>query len=469
MADQNEIDPGIERLASRLSAASHGPDEQVVLDRVRAEVWARRSGAGDVSRPRLGRSRFLGIGAVTFPLAAAAAVLAVLLASGHNQAARPVPAARPKVTPGVIASASPLTSVAMPMSLRAIHMFTPTTGWGVAASNIDSVVVRTTDGGKSWSEARLPRQAGPRLEQFVGSEEAWVLTGGGTYRPGSQGPQTAYLNHTTDGGATWTETSSYAMEGVPADLEVTDGHVLVLTRPIDIAVSRTERLYGAADSRSWTLLNQTGGGLPACPGGELEDFALLPGGLHGFIGTGCAGKNPSILETTDGGTTWRTTNLPAPPGYAADLAKGYMPGLCTTSAPRFFAPSTLIVSAACGFTTGANPLQHPALYSSLDSGRSWSFNAVPETGDNQMISATAGFQLGLSADYTTSLYFTRDRGKTWQKVYRSTAAGRVTSVQFLTDKVGWALVEFEKMTSVLSRTDDGGYTWTAVGARLPIR
>lgn len=89
-------------------------------------------------------------------------------------------------------------------TLNGIHFVDQNTGWAVGLDSKDNgVVLKTVDGGASWSAQKLTFKQRPSCIFFVDSSNGWM--GGGTPLPEDEesegGPSD--LLATTDGGATW--------------------------------------------------------------------------------------------------------------------------------------------------------------------------------------------------------------------------------------------------------------------------
>jgi photosystem II stability/assembly factor-like uncharacterized protein len=88
--------------------------------------------------------------------------------------------------------------------LNSIHFVSPEVGWVVGAdSGDDGVLLKTTDGGSSWSVIRLTQKQTPLCVFFTDVDNGWI--GGSTPLAGDEdsiGGPSAILA-TTDGGNTW--------------------------------------------------------------------------------------------------------------------------------------------------------------------------------------------------------------------------------------------------------------------------
>ena len=151
-------------------------------------------------------------------------------------------------------------------------------GWvvGSISSNdvvVDSLVIYTNDGGKSWQRQRVPTKQELIHVDFADEKRGWIVGVGGT------------ILHTNDGGETWAEQQS--------NTKATLYHV-------DF---RDERLGWAVGERA-TILRTVDGGLSWLPVEVPARSTLLsvefPEENAGWI----AGRGGVVLRSGDGGRTW---------------------------------------------------------------------------------------------------------------------------------------------------------------------
>ena len=151
-------------------------------------------------------------------------------------------------------------------------------GWVVGSiSNndvvVDSLVIYTNDGGKSWQRQRLPTRQELIHVDFADEKRGWIVGAGGT------------ILHTEDGGETWAEQRS----GTRATLYHVD--------------FRNEREGWAVGERG-SILRTTDGGTTWMPVEVTVRGTLLnvqfPDENTGWI----VGRGGVILRSDDGGRTW---------------------------------------------------------------------------------------------------------------------------------------------------------------------
>src|ERR671933_838928 len=91
-------------------------------------------------------------------------------------------------------------AVASVAALTSIHMNTGLAGWAI---NHQSAIIRTTNGGVSWSDVTpnklLPARVTVTATYFPTAQVAWAAL----INAAAQNPTLAIIIHTGDGGRTW--------------------------------------------------------------------------------------------------------------------------------------------------------------------------------------------------------------------------------------------------------------------------
>ncbi|MDT4898194.1 MAG: hypothetical protein QOH25_3271 [Acidobacteriota bacterium] len=151
-------------------------------------------------------------------------------------------------------------------------------GWvvGSVSANdvvVDSLVIYTNDGGKSWQRQRVPTKQELIHVDFADEKRGWIVGVGGT------------ILHTEDGGETWAE----QLSSTKATLYHVD--------------FRNERLGWAVGERA-TILRTTDGGLTWAAVETTVRATFLsvefPDEKAGWL----VGRGGVILRSDDGGRTW---------------------------------------------------------------------------------------------------------------------------------------------------------------------
>ncbi len=164
---------------------------------------------------------------------------------------------------------NPLTLPAAVTAITSLDFVDRSTGWLVGQASLDpaapDIVLKTRDGGASWTAEAVPGLSGPARVAFTDTRNGWLIGHTDGHEPGAvRYPGEGAILHTDDGGETW------ASQSVP-------------------------------------------------PGVSHLSRALFLDPLHGSIlATDAAGG--VILTTADGGTTWQVSEIPAQTGTVNALA-----------------------------------------------------------------------------------------------------------------------------------------------------
>lgn len=198
--------------------------------------------------------------------------------------------------------------------IQALHAVNDQVVW--AAGN-NGVVLRTADGGTTWT--RLPAPGGDSLQyrdvHAASATEAWVLSIGN----GSA----SRIYHTTDAGATW------ALQFMNRDTTAffdclsmnAQGHAVVFGDASNTPDGRrTNVLRTENGGQTWTLLAPS-----AVPTPLQDEGAFAASGqcvVHGdsstvYVATGAPGAR--LFRSRNGGKTWAVENTPFVRGTAAGL------------------------------------------------------------------------------------------------------------------------------------------------------
>jgi photosystem II stability/assembly factor-like uncharacterized protein len=365
---------------------------------------------------------------------------------------RPAPA---KVAARVTAQA--------PVLLDQPQMTSATTGWTLRWTQWGrnkSELVRTTDGGRTWTDVTPPAMAtmltGGSLAtvlRAVDGEHAWVAICCTKYRNGW--PTEVFV--TADGGRTWTESEPVdgPMLGSPASLGVagTDDAWLVLASEATPGPAVFSGLYRTDDGgRHWSRLSTNVP--PDC------DNARLTVATASAMWMSCAPSRPSLLVSRDGGRHWAAPVLPALP--CADS--------CGSGAgPQFFGQT--------GFLVVGGTASQPSLLVSHNLGLTWQRATLPRGAgkypDVQFLSPSDGIVMPLvpEGNRVPTAYITVNGGRTWTAApqgLRVTDA-ELLSFGFVSSRTWFAWYgqpQTPGQASVLFTTRNSGRTWTSTTAFL---
>lgn len=398
---------------------------------------------------------------------------------------------------------------------------TPTTGWRVGETG---EILKTTDGGQSWTRQASGTQADLYEALFVDEKHGVVLGNGA-------------LLTTRDGGTTWTPGRSPLIilssgwgarmlpDGtlyLPSDdtaYRSTDGGANWTTVPKASALSETG-LFWHADVATRQVRRSTDGGRTLTPVYDFKADAEVGGFIWLTTQMAASGDRTAVLltrvareamawygsfidykdvvhRTVDGGATWTrlevatgsqtsVTHLAAvsPDGMRLLGCYGAAPPcrspLLSVDGGQTWAPVTPSVQASSiTFVAIASP--GPTLIAqdgnrywlSEDFGKSWAVMTAPFPGYVWSLARVGTDMLIASQGSAYSSMVSVDKGRSWRQLllgpdgvpYGAPAPMRYGSdVAFLDAKTGFLL----DTTGKLLATTDGGQTWTVRRSDLPL-
>lgn len=353
-----------------------------------------------------------------------------------------------------------------------------------------NVLYHTADGGQSW-QSRLNFDGIYDGMSWTSDGRAGVVWAFEVTTPCGSAAQSCDVRpsrsvtiySTVDHGVHWTQHPTKLFADFPVVyFRGLDGWTLGQQ---ELTTSAGSLLYRTADGgATWSQIGKVpwASGMPLLGGiwgstsGVGETKLEFADANHGWIATGSESNSESsgLFETTDGGKTWHSVNIPQTPpavvgqqvvlGYPILLAGGH------ALLPTFF-----------GHRTDRNnfSITHRYIYSSTDGGTTWgnpialSAGGVEPTGNqwqnfyldanhwwftaiNQRSAGEPVPQSGPAVARTT------DGGKTWQ-LFKPKDAPTILQMTFTDADHGWALaVTGQGNTNILLRTTDGGAHWHQV-------
>ncbi len=315
-----------------------------------------------------------------------------------------------------------------------------TTGWMVESNSgtMKSVLLRSSDGGKTWTPAGstpslFPGNLGSALD-FINATTGWFLVGG---EPGA-GSQTKTLYHTTNGGRSWTKIAQSAILGSSSSgagslpiggyvdrldfvnsalgymalangfiYRTTDGgaHWAPIWSKMFPPATVTVQSMEFSSSATGYILAQGGGQ----PGGTLWQTAdggvrwvalypsTRPNGPVAFttpeVGAGLEmmGATSTVLTTQNGGATWSVASQP--PMLLGSLQWG-----------------------GNGTLWGVSVGVHGAIYRSRDMGRAFQNVALPRSYVAQSVSVTASNEVIAVVSSTKNVEVMTRANDHWQSI-----------------------------------------------------
>ncbi|MHA0857975.1 YCF48-related protein [Paenibacillus sp. CMAA1364] len=299
-----------------------------------------------------------------------------------------------------------------------IYFLDQNNGWIIRSGqdNKETLVLRTTDGGKQWKISSLPRTDLIKGVSFSSLSRGWIITSSETLK----GQEEKYLYRTDDGGANWTKIMQ--------------------------------------NTGSSTSTNDTMGSISNK--GYIQDITFVDA-LHGLVILQDM-QLPVLYITKDGGNTWNPKS---------DLLDMNKMGSCNNVALntiRFFdrTQKNGFVPVQCTNDSGT---KFNALFTT-DNGRNWRFTPLHLNwvqGLNHDLAPI--FINGVEGWYLkeSSVYHTMDQGNTWRALPFSEVLQNkmkkypsVIKWDFISSEIGWILLENkDEERSLLLQTNNGGISW----------
>lgn len=398
---------------------------------------------------RLGQRRLLALVAGAIVVAVGVGLIHGLNEPvGPSASGSPLPAT-PGPSPDRSAGPSPSAGVATPVvdaaPVDARH------GWALTHDDL----VSTDDGGATWRSIRPGNVAAStiRAVYFLDTRDGWVAS----WSPDDPAGRVT-VNRTSDSGRTWmaSHVPDRYLDGVGiTSIDAIDpGTIWVQVQGVGSSASSFGGLYLSQD-----------GGISWVPG------ITIPGGWPVRFSSPSDGwtfarpLRDELEVTADAGRTWQRAVIDPPPGHERDDVAFDLPtftgdlGILLTG----ILPVTLYGPPDVVTGDRATTL---AIYTTSDGGATWRFAAsVGQTtalGEGATIaSAILDPQEWLVASdpEKPALSRTTDGGRTWTDLEATGLDGFVDALRFVDATDGWALTQREGSNFHLSATSDGGRTW----------
>jgi photosystem II stability/assembly factor-like uncharacterized protein len=305
-------------------------------------------------------------------------------------------------------------------------------GWATGYDNVksESVVLRTSDGGRLWRTAR-PSGGGAYSANSLAS-----VPGGALWVAGSEGWDGALISRSADRGATWTIASVPTLEyllGIQAP-----------TKKVGYAAGTGGALVRTADGgRTWKSV-------ATAPPGDLLGLRFTSATDGWALADDRVTVSGTVQRTTDGGATWTAqTTVLGTLLYAVDSVgqQVWVAGGDPAAGPILGGERV----------SGDGVLLH-----SPDGGVHWETQwggaaADLRLNDVDMLNAQTGWAVGdaTAAQHALVLH-TTDGGATWTEQDPGVTFD-LAAVHVLGAQTAWAVGDGEQILA----TTDGGATWTA--------
>ncbi len=340
--------------------------------------------------------------------------------------------------------------VERPFTLATIQMTDTRHGWGVDALGR---IVATSDGGGLWVNATPSEEPFARHSLFAFSDKvAWAVS--------SQFETSQLVWHTLDGGKNWKSSRPIPLENgmtyTPVRLQFPDvDHGWLLAQAQDKDEDTRLFLYTSSDGgEDWAQVDAIGMSSTLLPTSSTS--MVFFDGQRGWLGGGWRQAEWLMLKTGDGGEIWGTDTFRLPKQKNIE---------CDGQAIVEMRPGAMAVEVTCTIPRDAKYLYHHIYYLSKNTGPAWKSWAIPGKFISiDFLNIHQGWMLVASDDpQANKILQTRDGGSTWKIINK--VAWKQAQFNFVTDKIGWAIVG-NGFASTFFRTEDSGKNWIQVRPSL---
>lgn len=358
-----------------------------------------------------------------------------------------------------------LLSAGQEIKLTFIHMLDESQGWSIGGLNgASDHVFHTADGALTWKDITPPELAptDPQTNKkaigfFMDTRTAWLAFSTGvlaaTDQPG--------IWYTKDGGASWQYSAltepALRMEGYsPSDLFFVDAQHGWMMVHVGAGMNHDYFvLLATADGGdTWQTLITPQGDTAITTQGCYKNALVFVTPKDGWMSVDCHGvvPVPYIFQSHDGGQSWESVDLPAPPSLPDIFNQGY----CGPSDPILFSSTSGDLVLNCMQYNKDNVSTPKSfLYETTNSGASWKTYPYPG-GPLQFADSSTAFAL------SRSLQRSDDAGHTWVAVKSVNWDGQFS---FINAQTAW-VVATDNGQAALVKTVDGGQTWQEIKPKV---
>jgi len=298
-------------------------------------------------------------------------------------------------------------------------------GENVWACGYWGTILRSSDGGRTWSQPDTPTADTLFAVSFADDKNGFAVGALGT------------ILRSTDGGATWTKQAVQVPDetGATHPLDVNLFGVAAISANEAFAVGDLGTVLRTRDGSTWEKVTfdaatYADDNVPD----RILNGVVFTSPTEGWIG----GEFATLLRTHDGGNTW--TGARQITGAPSDLY--------------------LFDVSAGGGNAAAVGLAGGVLVANPD-GSEWTSHSVDTTAGLFAI-AWQG-QRGITAGDRGVLFVTSDGGATWTEPKRPKLFNWLASAAFVSDREAIVVGE----AGLILRSEDGGQTWTTAALPAP--
>ncbi|MHB1384013.1 MAG: WD40/YVTN/BNR-like repeat-containing protein [Bellilinea sp.] len=330
------------------------------------------------------------------------------------------------------------------LSFTTLDMVSTTVGWALTYTS----AMRTNDGGETWidvSPEDWDDTMVPSTGFFRSEDHAWLL------QTDPVDFERGVFYHTSDGGASWQRTETPFGSGPMSFIDTRNGWVM--TGLGAGAGSQAIAIFVTHDGgATWAEVYRRDTGEPE-PAGEIPLGGSKQGitfrdTQHGWVAGSVPADNVSYLYATEnGGGNFQQQDIPLPTGITS--------AMLSLEAPVFHATLEGVLP-VYAFTAD---MMSTVFYTTVDGGVSWTpTTAVPIIGR---------YSIPTINDFIVwdgnVLYRSSDSGQTWMEITPNINLDQmVATLDFVDGQNGWVTWMDADGNTGLSRTTDGGATWTTL-------
>jgi photosystem II stability/assembly factor-like uncharacterized protein len=340
----------------------------------------------------------------------------------------------------------PSLEAGQPVVIEQLWMDTATEGWAIGSHpDADPApaihVLRTSDGGQTWSEVTPPEDNATMTDiggLYSSGSNAWVIYLG-----------TDRVWRTMDGGDMWIASEAGYPIGQFSTLDFTDPQHGWMLQEVESGFgSQLVSLFQTTDGGdTWQeIINPyESEDLQSCRKSGMSFF----GTDTGWVTYDCEGTylDPFLDISDDAGQSWNEGQLPLPDGAAQSTDQGW----CYSSSPRLTGEASGRLIVTCVVNEGSTLTESSFLYLTEDAGGTWEIRDYP---GGELTLFDDGSMLALARDQHRST----DSGVSWQKIKTVSWDGIYS---FADPDNGWAVATSEDEIALVV-TLDGGRAWEII-------
>ncbi|WP_310828827.1 WD40/YVTN/BNR-like repeat-containing protein [Paenibacillus pedocola] len=353
--------------------------------------------------------------------------------------------------------------------LTDFRLLNPSVGlaWGVTKNELR--IYMTRDNGGTWANISPSANVQFLSNPVYGEEIFFTDPSNGWIIRSAFGMTETVVLRTTDGGRSW-KVSSFPDSNTISSIYFNSPQTGWLMTSWDAnATKESKALYVTADGgATWNMVMQNEQYNPNLPNNTIPMAGVITGMIfkdmnRGFV-TLQTGALPKIYMTSDSGTTWN----PGPEILVNEEWEGC--DKVITGEPEFFGDDNTSgwLPVACQIDK-KNSVTYNG-YFTANGGENWkfvNFALSSQTGINRhlppvFLNAEVGWILNGNL-----MYKTVNQGHTWTSLPASSVLQsklleypEIVKLQFISDDVGWLLIQKEvDRRSILLQTTNGGVSW----------